>query len=170
MLSNETLNEEGLLVEGPIPAPSRSDSVQKVIESVPGLADTYVIGLMRQVRSPVGRQSTPIRASASQESRGQKANEMKLTEPERLAVAMLGESIRLAKASAWPSVLVVQASDGISPALTQAFESFKVPLLYVPLKSERPEFYFEIDGHWNEAGHLYVSEQLSDLIVERGVL
>jgi hypothetical protein len=32
--------------------------------------------------------------------------------------------------------------------------------VHIPSKKGRPELYYKVDGHWNEAGHAFVAAQI----------
>jgi hypothetical protein len=39
----------------------------------------------------------------------------------------------------------------------------------VPGKRERPDLYFEVDGHWNSAGHAFAAERVLERLRAHGI-
>ena len=143
-----SFDERGRLVDHPPPPPSTGRHLQKLLELLPWVGESHLLGLWRQSRIRDARSEADTAASA--DSRGV-----------ALAQALLDESIRCCVERGWR--IVVLAAD-LGPAQAEPFaavcEGQGVPFVRMPSKPEAPELYFVVDGHWNEAGHRRAAELL----------
>ena len=153
------LDQAGELVERPVLPPGRERLVKTVIESVPGLPYSHLVGLLRQVgfgRGGTADATPATKAESTASGAGQRADR-----EERLLLALQAEIVDTVRARSWP-LLVVLA--GLSEARRTRLEEFfgerAVPTVSIPLRPERPELYFEIDRHWNTLGHAFVAERV----------
>jgi lysophospholipase L1-like esterase len=138
------------LVERPVLPPGGSRLAQQAIEAVPGLADSHLIGLLRQVRSP----SVVPRAANPASSTG-----------DELTYALIAEALRICTSRGWPVIgVLVEIDDARLERLEELFGAY--PLLRIPFRTERPELYYQTDGHWNAAGHRFVANHLVPLLVQ----
>ena len=76
---------------------------------------------------------------------------------------LLSELIASARARGWP--VIVLTSDA-EPEVASRIESVAITELAafvrMPAKSERPELYYRVDGHWNRDGHVDAAERLRE--------
>lgn len=59
------------------------------------------------------------------------------------------------------AILVGLEGDRLSQ-VQAIFQSHQILALVVPAKTERPDLYCKIDGHWNPAGHAFVAHAVFD--------
>lgn len=151
------LEPAGELVELPVPPIGIARLAQTRIESVPGLAYSHLIGLLRQVRF---RGASPIAAAAKPEPPRSGADQ-RVDRRERLMLALQGEIVRTVRERGWPLLVVLAGlSERRLTLLEDFFRERAIPSVSIPAKNKRPDLYFEIDGHWNPAGQLFAAERV----------
>lgn len=136
------VSDDGHLVEQEPPSPGGLRFVQGIIEAVPGLSYSYLLGFIREAYwtiAPVPRIPTEETARA---------------EFDRITYLLVDEILHLCTREGWP-VLVMMV--GLEPSrfssMQAVIKKHGAPYIVPPTKSERPDLYFKIDGHWNATGH-----------------
>lgn len=152
------------LLERPIPPPSRSRNLQHLVEAVPGLASSHLVGLLRQVwavRAPADAQGdTPGEGAVALQS-AVAAEDTSVAAGDALTLALIARAIEICQHNGWPVLGVsVEVTGTRLVQLEGLFASRGVALLRLPGKQERPDLYYRVDGHWNAAGHRHVAETL----------
>lgn len=146
------LDSNGSLVEGATPVPlSFLRKVQPVIDSIPGLSQSHFFAALVQVaRSssrPARRDPAPSPTSA--------------TKREALTLRLIAEIISTARSSGWHAVvLVADAPTAVAQRIGEVARAGSAAFVSIPPKSERPDLYYRIDGHWNRAGHAEVAARV----------
>lgn len=121
-------------------------TAQAVIEAIPGLSYSHLVGLARQVFSEGWDAPAPLPPSAAEDS---------------LTYAIVDSVMRFCGVRKVPLVLVSIEVEGERLDRLRAIAgSHSVPVVVTPPKRERPELYYTIDGHWNAAGHKVVEEMV----------
>lgn len=134
------------LVEQPIPRAGLKRSLQGFIESIPFLPYSHLISLLRELRWDVGGVGTPGDAKLPNEE---------------LTLAMVERAIELCRRLDLPHVLLITEVSG------DELDRLKVlseHTLEIPSKVKAPELYYEIDGHWNRAGHIRAANKLIEYL------
>ena len=140
------LADDGSLVERPIPEPTPRRSLQKAIETLPGVAHLHLIGLLRQLRLPGGAASEAPASEASLAEAQAAA--------EALTLRLVDEALTETETRGWPTLVVLADLQPHRLALLQnLLDRRGVPGVVVPNKDERPDLYYDVDGHWKPAGH-----------------
>ena len=141
------LSSKRELYELPPLLPGMGRRMQDLVESVPGLSDSYLMSMVRQalVESPGEGFDTPALPK------------------DRLTYAILEKTVDICSREHWPVLgLLVEVSGDRLAQLMKLFERHAVSLILVPKKAERPELYYQIDGHWNTMGHAFVASLVLD--------
>lgn len=130
-------------------APPRQEgarAVQAVIEGIPGLSYSHLLGLARQFFSEgLGAGPVPVQGR----------------ENDPLTYGLLDSTFSLCAAMGIPAVLLaIEVGDERLPVLKRVAERHGVPLVVAPSKWVRPELYYHVDGHWNAAGHTHVAQMI----------
>jgi lysophospholipase L1-like esterase len=151
-----SLTLSGELEELPIPPPSKARVIQNVVEQIPALSDSYLVGLIKQVLTSktilhklVSTMETQIDIYSSKD---------------QLTFRLLEEVLTLCNNEGWPvRVLIVDINRQRLTELERILRLHAVPIIKVPGQSERPDLYYQIDQHWNVSGHDFVAK----LIIEQ---
>ena len=154
----------GELIERSIPPPSTSRNLQHLVEAVPGLASSHLVGLIRQVlavRSPADAQgATPRMGTVALRSTAA-AEDASIAAGDALTMALIARAIDICQIKGWPVLgLSVEVAGTRLVQLEGLFASRGVALIRLPGKQERPDLYYRVDGHWNAAGHRHVAEMM----------
>jgi lysophospholipase L1-like esterase len=151
--------DQRTLIEQPVPPPGRERQLQRILELIPFLAESYLVGLVRQAWAHPASALAPDRKEAHWP--GDKAQPYDL-----LTYRIVEESVATAQKN---GVTVVFASVGVEGARSTALGEHLAPLgirpVRLPSKWEAPELYYRVDGHWNAAGHAAVAETIGRAIV-----
>jgi hypothetical protein len=143
------LDSSGSLRELPVPPPDAMRRLQTVIEAIPGLSRLYLVGLLRQVHAP---HTAPSRTQ-------------RLTPNDALTLRIVEEAISICRRRGWRLLAVLT---GLAPAregaLANLFARSAIPMVKIPSKTERPDLYYGIDGHWRASGHAFVAERILDAL------
>lgn len=148
------LEEDGVLDEQPVPAPGMGRRAQRFVEAIPGLSHSYLVGLAKQMSWP--------RVGRSGDDPGSAAAGADVSQPgDRLTIRLVQEALASCASQGWPVLLVlVDVEEPRSGRLRQAAARNGAAVLEIPPKSERPDLYFEVDGHWTTAGHVYTADRI----------
>ena len=153
------------LVEQPIPAASFTNTIQSVIEAIPGLSYSHFISLAREIQLQTLSSSAKNGPEQSVgDSASPPATPLRTTTVpnEALTLALVKRAIELCQENDWPVLLVVTEVE------SEQLENLLVlaPHLVLPSKKERPDLYFSIDGHWNAKGQFWAAERIAERIVK----
>ena len=78
-----------------------------------------------------------------------------------LTYRILEETIAIGREERWPMIAIVVGVEGDRlTEIQRRLSANEIPLIVTPAKSERPELYYEVDGHWNPAGHELVAARV----------
>ncbi|MBL8329214.1 MAG: hypothetical protein JNJ71_10210 [Rubrivivax sp.] len=163
------LDKDGKLVELPVPQPGLVRRVQNLIEQVPGLASSNLVGLVRQAAS---QDPTITLTGAAANAPAASAPAKTQLEPgDPLTLRIIEAALQRCRSQGWPVVLLSVGLPGPQKAaIRQLAEASQTPIIELPSKDERPELYFKIDGHWNAQGNADTARQLMARIDELKLL
>ncbi len=141
------------------PAPATQEEArffQRIIEAVPGLSYSHLLGLAREFFSE-GMMTSPPPTPGNPDSLSLPSDE--------ITYRIVGEVFQRCKRHQWPTMLLTIGTKGPRLAhLLQLARASETPVIVVPSKEDRPDLYYHIDGHWNAAGHRYVSTMVLDTL------
>ena len=145
--------------------------IESFLSGLPGVSQSHLYAAMRQVfvwRSAMAdsrsRQPGAVGLQLEQQS-----EVLALPYRYKLAEALIAETVKIVRAADHPVIgILVGLQDFELELIRGVFGQLDVPVLIVPDKSERPDIYFAIDGHWNDSGHTYVAGEVVELLKSLG--
>jgi hypothetical protein len=150
------LADSGELLQLVPPPPGMGRAVQRVIESVPGLAYSHLVGLSRQIKLPQSGTATPDGGPLPPVAVAPGA-----THEDRLTLRLLEEVVRITRERGWQLlVILADIPRGRHDLLVDFFAQRGITSVSVPTREERPDLYFRIDGHWNAKGQAFAAERI----------
>jgi len=143
--------------------------IQPFLEAIPGLERSHLFALVRNLarnqeertfwRLELDEPEGVVRSKVRRASVAQF-----LHEADGLFLALVEHSLALCHQRGWPTALMsVRMGDTRFASLRQLCERFDTPLLDIRNREAHPELYYEVDSHWNQAGH----REVARLILER---
>lgn len=131
-------------------------TAQQIIEAIPGLAYSHLVGLARQAYSE--RMPADAITIGTNQADGAGSDD-------ELTYRLVGAALDLCNTNRWPAVLVaIETSGARLERLRALCAAYNVRLLVPPAKSDRPDLYYVVDGHWNAAGHRVMGDMLMQLL------
>lgn len=147
-----SLDDQGALVRHEVPAPGFSRKAQQIVEALPFVADSYLMGLAQQLALPRPPEPVPGAQTATTTA----------APTDVITYRLIERAIEICEERGWPVLGVTAHVEGERrERLQRLFERHGVDVIHVPLREERPDLYFEVDAHWNEAGQAYVAEKVT---------
>ena len=130
-------------------------SVHQLVETVPGLAHSYAISAMRQMRW-----SSSARAFYQDSA-----------DADELTYRIWDRIFDKCRDERWPLVLLaVDLKQDRLKRLTLTAAARQLPVVVSPTRAERPDLFYKLDGHWNKRGHQQVAGMLLQAIDATGAL
>jgi len=146
------LSADKNLVELPVPPIEMVRVVQNFVDNIPGLADSHLLGLTYQAYWSIGQGGMPAPAKTVN------VNNMP-NDHDELTYRILEEVVSICRQENWPMLAIVVGISGERAAeIDHRLRSADIPTINTPGRDERPDLFYEIDGHWNPAGHALVAE------------
>jgi len=150
--------EKGYLVENPNFSKQKiKRKIAKILESVPGLTYSYLVGLSRQLQIPRFQKNGNL---------GQSNPALNTLYENRLTYSILNEVLKICKKENIPVIALninVNVKDKRLDEIRQIWNEYNVPFIDIPEREKRPDLYYEVDAHWNAQGHMFVAKQLMAL-------
>ena len=141
------------LQEIKVAPPGLARKVQKIVEFVPFVPYSYLIGLIRQAR---------IKTSNKPTGAVKNTIHVELSYREKLTLKILEECFSFCQEKDWQMMIILVGISGRKfDVLEELFAKYSFPIIQIPSKKERPELYYIIDGHWNKDGHIYTANIIS---------
>ena len=131
-------------------------TAQQVIEAIPGLAYSHLVGLARQAYSE--RTPPDPGVTGAGDARFSSSGD-------DLTYRLVAETLDLCKNKQWRVVIIaIETTGGRLERLQTICAKRDIPLLVTPTKRDRPDLYYAVDGHWNAAGHQFVRDMFMHLV------
>jgi len=155
------LTPAGSLRERPVPSQAVKRTVQRLVDRIPGMAYSYLIGLVRQVSWG---------GTAPQweyDSETPPVNQKPASPEEQLLFRLLEEVLTICEDEGWHILAVmVGIPDKRLAKMEKFFSDRSVLTVVIPTKRERPDLYYKVDGHWNASGHSFTAVRILEAIEE----
>lgn len=145
--------EDGALVEQPVER-SFARRIQPAIEALwfPPRSHLFALAL-EALRRPADLRPEPG-SPGDEPDRPDTSDE--------LTFALVEESGRLVRALGAHGLFILIEIEGERRArLRRIADHLRFDAIVIPTKAERPDLYFETDGHWTAAGHRFVAERVA---------
>lgn len=143
------IGEDGVLASSVEPPRGEGTRrMQAMIDAVPGLASSHLVGLARQVFVETGQ--GPEGGGAGDDALTWAILDRVLAESDRRGMAVI--------------LLSIEVDGSRLARLSDLAAGHGIPLLTIPGRSERPDLYYRVDGHWNASGQAEVARQLLPLV------
>lgn len=155
-----SVSESGTLTELPIKV-SKAKSLEPFLDAIPGLSNSYFYSLIRQsfAKYSSGTYTKETASTVTKEA----ASKEGVDYADGLTEHLIAKAVSICQIKGYPVFAILVGLEGNRLSHVQAiFQSHQVPTLAIPTKTERPEFYYKIDGHWNRAGHAFVADAVFD--------
>jgi len=150
------LGDDGSLVELPVARPGLGRIAEAAFDRLPFLANSYTLALVRQAYHTLATLRFGPPAEPSTEARA---------EENRLLFRLLDEVGRLCRDNGWPTVAIrVAIEDSRDVQVDSVLQTWGIRSEKIPGRWEMPGLYYEIDGHWNTAGHEYAAGVVARLL------
>lgn len=167
-----SVSDSGTLSELPVKV-DKAKSLEPFLDAIPGLSNSYFYSLVRQSYGEYKRAQS-YKKTASAPSK-EAAPRVGIDYAGQLTERLIAEAVSVCQAKGYPVIAVLANLEGNRLNRVQdLFQSRHVPTLTIPSKTERPDLYYKIDGHWNQAGNAFVASavlnqmQALNLIPEEG--
>lgn len=148
--------DNGTLSELPIKA-SKVKFLEPFMGDIPGLSNSYFYSLIRQ--SFATYLSDKGKKDAASPIEG-------VDYADHLTERLIAEAVSICQNKGYPVFAILVGLEGSRLSHIQAiFHTHQVPTLAIPTKTERPDLYYKIDGHWNAAGHSFVAHAVFDQLL-----
>lgn len=156
------ISDGGELIELPI-RNNWARGFEPFLDAIPGLSSSHVYGLIRQAIAGHGF-LTAAAPGLVQKAEVQGGPDY----ADRLTERLIAETLALCRSKQYPVLAMFVGFKGERLSRLQGiFEENRIATFVVPDKTERPDLYFKVDGHWNPSGHAFVAlavfEQLQSL-------
>jgi len=156
------ISDGGELIELPI-RNSWVRDLEPFLDAIPGLSRSHVYGLIRQV---IAGQGSRTAAAPGLEQKAEAQGGLDYTD--RLTERLIAQAVAICRSKQYPVFAILVGLKGERLSRVQGiFGENRIATFVVPDKTERPDLYFKIDGHWNPSGHAFVAravfEQLQSL-------
>jgi hypothetical protein len=146
------LDTNGQLVERPVAPPGPVHKINELVAAVPGLSSTHLIGFGYQLYH---------RYHAWHVTQAYLPGGIETAADHDLTPRLWEEALSICDDAGWPVVGI--AVEFAGPQLVQLrgiLDRHNARIIIVPTKAQRPDLYYEIDGHWNPHGHAFVAQML----------
>jgi lysophospholipase L1-like esterase len=156
-----TVSPNGQLIELPVPLPGMERWAGGLLDRVPVVANSYLVGLFREVswRGILARRGSNLGSGPANDSHDPSG--------ELLQSLLLDEMLRICAANGWPVLVIIGSIPNPQAAKLEEFFSKRgVRMVIIPTKEERPDLFYRVDGHWNAAGHRFVADRVLEAIRE----
>jgi len=148
-----SLDERGELVRHAPRAMGTARKLQAQLDALPGVSYLRIVGVARRLANAALAADAPSPQSSQVSGGGSPGVALTLALVRRAAT-------RARELGAEPLLLECGAPPELEAALTNLASELGIARVRAPIKSERPELYFHVDGHWNSAGHAAAAELL----------
>ena len=143
-------------------------SLQPLLEAIPGVEGSHLFALLRGIARDDGSIDWRLEDEVPDAHMRRRFAEMTgqpwLFEGDYQMFGLTEHSLAICRRRSWPTALMTVRIGGLRlEELGRICERFDTPLLDIRNHTEHPELYYEVDGHWNAAGHRVIA----DLILER---
>ena len=139
------LSSDNRLVENPVSPEDIVRKIQRFVDKVPILYDSHAISLLNHARAKFKYDYLYNPETTSNE--------------DLLTYRLLEEVISLCNQEHWPVIAVCLGMEGERLAkLKRLFNERDILMMRIPNHEERPDLYYEVDGHWNARGHSFVAD------------
>ena len=76
---------------------------------------------------------------------------------------MVEQSLAICRARGWPVAMIsVRIGDSRFDEIQRMCERLGATLIDIRNRESRPDLYYEIDSHWNPAGHRFMADLIYD--------
>lgn len=152
------LQENDSLLEYPPAQPGKSRIIQQVIEAVPGLSYSYLVGLLRQTSWVAAR------------GEGMPTSDEDWKKSDRLTYRLVDEILLYCQRKGWNAAVILVGLEGRRlEEMIVTIQARGVPFIVTPQVKDKPELFFVVDQHWNAKGHAYVARQVLERIEHSGI-
>lgn len=153
------LDSNSELHEFPVGPPGLERTVQRIVNDIPGLAYSHLVSLVFGAAEQIERPAMSAQSGFDNEQ----------PQPsDALTFALVRNAVERARAMGADAIgLFVGLTGERRAKMTQIFTERGLPCLDGPSKEDAPDMFYNVDGHWNSAGHRRATELLLPEILRR---
>jgi hypothetical protein len=148
------VDSAGKITELTLEKPNLGRFVQSLLDRVPFVPNSYLYGLVRQAYFSLmnPRQEGP-------------ADPAMLARQDWMLARLVEEVDRLCDENGWPLIALRVALDSARDARVDSLlTAHGIPSRGIAGRTDLPDLYYAVDGHWNAAGHIHAANLIVELL------